>query len=391
MIEHEAPRIEVMASAGATPGKDAGPTPAPEPAPRPAAPGNSRWFTRLGLAIVHPRWALTIAADRDHTGRAESDLIAALGLLLAATKLGGLAAAVWLGSSVSPGLGVRAAMSVIAGAIKVDLGLLVVGALVVFGLAGARRNLGRAFDLACVAALPLVFVDLGATVVVRATGIAAVPGAVGSLLAGLSYGWMGALIVLAVRPARRAPVHVPAPPAGTLRLARRFGGGVAAVAALGIVTQIVWIAGNLDLVKPMKTGAQAPALALAQIGPTGALGAPVTLASMRGKVTVLDFWATWCNPCVVSMPRLERLARSHPDVVVLAINLDDPAAARALFDEHGYTKMTLLADDGDVSQRYGVSLIPHTVVIDRSGVVRDVVRGTSTDLAAIVEAAGTSD
>jgi thiol-disulfide isomerase/thioredoxin len=353
-------------------------------------PGGPRFFTRLGLAIAHPRWALAVAADRDHAGRSGSDLIVAIVLLLAATQLRGIATAVWLGSSVDPGLGLRAAMRVLTGTLTVDLGLLVLGALVVFSLAGARRNLGRAFDLACVAALPLLFVDLGATTVVRVAGIVGVPILVGWLLSGLSYGWMGALIALAIRPARLAPARIPAPPAEAVKQARWFGGGIAVIAALGIAAQIAWIAGNLDLVKPMKTGDEAPALALAQIGPSGQLGDRVTLASTRGKVTVLDFWATWCKPCLMSMPRLEKLARSHPDVAVLAINLDDPAGARALFNEHGYT-MKLLADDGDVSQRYGVTSIPHTVIIDRHGVVRDVVRGTGTDLAALVEAVRTSE
>jgi len=349
-----------------------------------------RLFTRLGLAIAHPRWAVTVAADRDHAGRSGSDLIAAIALLLAATQLRGLATAVWLGSSVEPGLGMRAAMRVLTGALTVDLGLLVLGALVVFAVAGARRNLGRAFDLACVAALPLVFVDLGATVVVRTAGITAVPNAVGWLLSGLSYGWMGALIALATRPARLAPARVPAPAPEVVVPARRLGWVVAAVIALGIAVQVVWIAGNLDLIKPMKTGDAAPALALAQIGPAGKLGDRLTLADTRGKITVLDFWATWCGPCLASMPRLEKLARAHPEVAVVTINLDDPVAARALFDSHGYT-MKLLADDGDVSQRYGVSSIPHTVLIDRRGVVREVVRGTGTDLAASIEAVRASE
>ena len=354
--------------------------------PRPSAPG---FLTRLGLAIAHPRWALTLAADREHTGRSGSDLIAAIVLLLAATQLRGLAAAVWLGSAVDLGLGSRAAMRVLTGALTVDLGLLVLGALAVFALAGARRNLGRAFDLACVAALPLLFVDLGATVVVRTAGIDAVPNAVGWLLSAISYGWMGSLVALATRPARSAPARVPAPPAEVITPARRLGWVIAAVAVLGIAVQSVWIAGNLELVKPMKTGDEAPALALPEIGPSGTLGNHLTLADTRGKVTVLDFWATWCNPCLASMPRLEKLARSHADVAVITINLDDPAKARALFNERGYT-MKLLADDGDVSQRYGVSAIPHTVIIDRSGMVREVVRGTGTDLAAIVEAVRTS-
>jgi thiol-disulfide isomerase/thioredoxin len=279
---------------------------------------------------------------------------------------------------------------VLTGTLTVDLGLLVLGAFAVFALAGARRNLGRAFDLACVAALPLLFVDLGATVVVRAADIASVPGAVGWLLSGLSYGWMGALIALAIRPARIAPARVAAPPAEIVSRARRIGGAVAAVVALGIVTQAAWIAKNLELVKPMTTGDQAPALSLPQIGPTGALGDRLTLADTRGKATGLDFWATWCGPCLASMPRLEKLARTHPDVAVLAINLDDPARARALFNERGYT-MKLLADDGDVSQRYSVTAVPHTVIVDRHGVIREVVRGTGADVAASVEAVRTSE
>jgi thiol-disulfide isomerase/thioredoxin len=354
------------------------------------APGTPGFWARLGLAIVHPRWALAVAADRDHAGRSESDLMAAIALLLAATQLRGLATAAWLGSSMELGVGVRAAMRVVTGALTVDLGLLVLGALVVFALAGARRNLGRAFDLACVAALPLLFIDLGATVVVRTAGITSVPAAVGWLLSGLSYGWMGSLIALAIRTARIAPLRVPPPPAEVGTPARRLGGVVAAVAALGVVVQVVWIAGNLELVRPVRTGAAAPALSLSQIGPDGKLGDHVTLAATRGKVTVLDFWATWCSVCLASMPRIEKLSRSHPDVAVLAINIDDPGAARALFNERGYT-MTLLADDGDVSRRYGVSAVPHTVIIDRAGRVREVDRGTGTDLASAVEAARTSD
>lgn len=347
-------------------------------------------FTRLGLAIVQPRRALTAAADRRHAGRSGSDLIAAIVLVLAATQLRGLATAVWLGSSADVGLGLRAAMRVLTGSLTVDLGLLVLGAVVVFALAGAHRNLGRAFDLACVAALPLLFVDLGATVVVRTAGITAVPNAVGWLLAGVSYAWMGSLIALAIRPAQGAPAGVPALPAEAVAPARRVGWAIAAIIALGVAVQTVWIAGNLELVKPMKSGDPAPGLALPQIDPAGKLGERLTLAATRGKVTVLDFWATWCKPCLASMPRLEQLARSHPDVAVLTINLDDPAGARALFTERGYT-MKLLADDGDVSQRYGVTSIPHTVVIDRSGVIRDVIRGTGTDIAAVVDAVRTSE
>jgi len=344
-----------------------------------ASPG---WLARLGLAIVRPRWALALAADRRNIGRSGSDLIGAIAVLLLATQLRGLATAVWIGIDLAPGFGIRAAMRVLTGALLVDLALLLLGAVAVFALAGSRRNLGRAFDLACVAVLPRVAIELGATVVVSGAGIT-VPQPVSWLLTGLACGWMGALIALAIRPARSA-ARVPAPPAAAVRASRRVGACLAAVAAIGVAVQVVWITDNVALVKPMASGREAPAFALPQIGARGAPGDRVALAASRGKVTVLDFWATWCKPCLAAMPRLDQLARAHPGVAVIAINLDDTAAARALFDERGYA-MTLVADDGDVSQRYGVSAIPHTVIIDRRGVVREVVRGAGTDLAALVE------
>lgn len=104
-------------------------------------------------------------------------------------------------------------------------------------------------------------------------------------------------------------------------------------------------------------------------------GEKVDLAAMKGKVVLLDFWATWCGPCIAAMPGLAALAREHAaEVEVIAINLDDAAEARAIFDRSGY-QMRLVADDGTISQRYGVTTIPHTVVIDRAGIVRSVHRG----------------
>jgi thiol-disulfide isomerase/thioredoxin len=382
--------------AGAAPGPEPAPGPAPVPGPssgpasgllgaavRPDG-ASTGWLTRIGLAIGRPRWALAIATDRRYAGRSGSDLIAMIAVLLVATQLRWLAAAAWLGGAVDAGLGLRAAMGVLTGALTFDLGALLIGALVVFALAGHRRNLGRAFDLACVAVLPIVMVQLAATVLATATDLA-LPAVLSWPLA---LGWTGVLVALAIGPARSA-ARPPVPPAAAVRPGRWIGAAVAAVAALGVASQVAWIAGNLDLVRPMKSGGEAPAIALPRIGPGGALGDRVTLAASRGKITVLDFWATWCKPCLASMPRLDRVARSHPDVAVIAVNIDDPVAARALFDQRGYA-MTLVTDDGDTSQRYSVSAVPHTVIIDRRGVVRQVVRGTA-DIAAIIETIRTAE
>src|SRR5262249_54801951 len=162
------------------------------------------------------------------------DLIMMIAVLVAATQLRWLAAAAWLGGAVDAGLGLRAAMRVLSGALTVDLGALLVGALAVFALAGRRRNLGRAFDLACVAVLPIVMVQLGATVLPAVAGVA--------LRAVLSWplalGWMGALIALAIGPARSA-ARLPVPPAAVVRPGRWIGAAIVAVAALGTAAQAV--------------------------------------------------------------------------------------------------------------------------------------------------------
>jgi len=132
----------------------------------------------------------------------------------------------------------------------------------------------------------------------------------------------------------------------------------------------------------MQNGDPAPAFALPRIEAHGALGDKQTLPP--GKPVVLDFWATWCKPCLQAMPALDALAKRHPELTVIAVNLDDPVAARELFDARHYA-MLLVADDGDTSNRYGVSTIPHTVLVDRTGLVRVVSRGDDDTIERAVE------
>lgn len=328
---------------------------------------------RIGAAIVRPRAALALAGDRRHAGRSGSDLLLVIILVLLATQLRAFVAAGWLGVVVDVALGVRALVQVLTDALVVDLGFLAVGAAVIY-IAMPQREVGRAFDFACVAALPLLFVDLAASVVVYA-GELTVPRTVMWVLTATSYAWTALLIALACMEVRRATPT----PLGDARLPRRAGWGAVAFVIAGIAVQGIWLARHADLVRPMTPGDPAPQFALPRITGKQQLGASYSLADARGKIVVLDFWATWCNPCLRAMPRLEQLARTHPDIVVLAINIDDPGEAWALFEERKYT-MTLLAGDRATSDRYGVAAIPHTVVIDRSGNVRRVFRGGTTDL-----------
>ena len=337
----------------------------------------ARFVDRLGLAIVAPKQALAIAGDRYNPGRSGSDLLAMVLLLVLATQLRGVFGSLWVGSAVDAGLGARSLVHVLATSVTVDLVLLVIAAVAIFA-ASSRREIGRAFDLACVAALPLIFVELAATLVVRLLDVS-VPELAMRLLSSGSYAWAGALVALAIAGERRQVAVTTVPPR-----ARAAGLATLVIAAAGFGVQVAWLVENSDLVRPVVSGEPAPMFALPVIGPGGALGATVSLP--HGKIAVVDFWATWCGPCKAAMPALDAFARKHPEVEVLAINLDDPVAAREIFDRAGYS-LLLVADDGDTSQRYGVSTIPHTVVIDSAGLVRRVAH-SGADLEAAIAVAG---
>jgi thiol-disulfide isomerase/thioredoxin len=322
---------------------------------------------RIGLAITNPRAAFAVAADREHPGRSGSDLLAAIAVLLIATQLRWLVQAVWLGVAVAGKLGLASVTKILTGTLTLELAALVIAAMILFVVSGAKREPGRAFDIACVAALPPILVHLVAQTIVSIGNLPMPPALRWGVEIG-SFGWMLGLVIVAILVERGPAPAVTALPVS----ARRAGWIVATVALASFAVQVLWIAQNTDLVRPLQTGAAAPAFSLAQIGAKGQLGAHVSRTP--GRITVVDFWATWCNPCLRSMPHLDQLARKHPEIDVLTINLDDAAEARAIFDRAHY-QLQLLADDGETSDRFGVVSIPHTVLIDGKGMLRDTSSG----------------
>jgi len=103
-------------------------------------------------------------------------------------------------------------------------------------------------------------------------------------------------------------------------------------------------------------------------------GKAVSLSSFRGNsVVILDFWATWCGPCRLTMPVLQRLKDSlgGRGLVVLSIDLrENPATVRSFIQQNGFTMRVLMDSDGAVSGAWGVSGIPSLFVIDKEGNVR---------------------
>jgi cytochrome c biogenesis protein CcmG/thiol:disulfide interchange protein DsbE len=99
----------------------------------------------------------------------------------------------------------------------------------------------------------------------------------------------------------------------------------------------------------------------------------VTLSQLRGQVVVLNFWATWCAPCVEEMPALVEMQRRMKDkgVTVLAVSVDvDDNAYRQFVKKHGVDLLTVRDGGQKANGLYGTFKFPETFVIDRKGIMR---------------------
>ncbi len=101
-------------------------------------------------------------------------------------------------------------------------------------------------------------------------------------------------------------------------------------------------------------------------------GQNVALDQYRGKVVILDFWASWCGPCRMTMPMLEMLQREYPeDLALLAINLQEPPDVVREYVLRGNIHSKVLLDEqGSVAATYGADAIPMHVILDKEGIVR---------------------
>lgn len=118
----------------------------------------------------------------------------------------------------------------------------------------------------------------------------------------------------------------------------------------------------------LETGTVAPNFILKNLN-----GDDVQLSQFRGKVVLIDFWAVFCKPCVIALPKIQEIHEKYNDeeLVVLMINVsEDKNKIQKFIEENGYTFQVLL-DSGNmnVQKNYGVIGIPHTYIIDKQGKV----------------------
>ena len=94
------------------------------------------------------------------------------------------------------------------------------------------------------------------------------------------------------------------------------------------------------------------------------------LAENQGHIVILDFWATWCGPCIQAMPQVERVAKEFGDrgVRLIAVNLQEsPKDIKAMLERHKLGVDVALDRDGVVADKYAATAIPQTVIIDKAG------------------------
>jgi thiol-disulfide isomerase/thioredoxin len=135
-----------------------------------------------------------------------------------------------------------------------------------------------------------------------------------------------------------------------------------------------WILRHCEDLRPIGRGDRAPDVDLPRVDGVGR----ITLANFRGRVVLIDFWATWCGPCERTMPALKRLVDKHGarGFEVLSINEDagpnGPAKALAYARGKGLPWPVVHDRGGAVAERYKVQAYPTILLIDKRGLVRQV-------------------
>lgn len=151
--------------------------------------------------------------------------------------------------------------------------------------------------------------------------------------------------------------------------------------AAGVLAALIWV--NRERFTPLDVGSRAPDYVAHTLD-----GDSVALASFAGDVVLLNIWATWCRPCIVEMPALQRLHEELQDrgLRIVAVSVDAPrgvigafgqpgGSVREFVDDLGLTFTILHDPTGRIESRYQVNGLPTTYIIDRDGRIRRKVLG----------------
>ncbi len=358
---------------------------------------------RLGLALCEPRRAL---ARVDVVGGGLGDAAWLVLIGIACFRLEDLMRALLGITHLSFGTVIRQMLAVVSYEDREAMIVILPAAIAVTLAAGrGRRDPSRDFEIAALAYVPFFTVRALFRTLDLEAFFGPLPPAIDQLFLAAAFLWACVFLGMAIATARRRelpPVRAggsslpPVPPLPSelpvIHPLRRSRVTVAAVGALlgaAFFVNLGWVLRNASAIRPLVRGKRAPDFSLARID-----GQPgeVRLSALEGKVVLLDFWASWCQPCVRMLPSLNELYGQWQarGVEFVGINSDGATVSAQelsqFMAEHQTPYPMVIDRTGDVGSQYKVVALPHIVVVGRDGSIAKTFWGVTsvTELASVL-------
>ena len=163
---------------------------------------------------------------------------------------------------------------------------------------------------------------------------------------------------------------------------RRLPGWLSTALILIATFGILWILKMANPVRPVDAADDTLAqknIAVPDLSGTTLDGKPFRLSEQKGKIVLVNFWATWCGPCRMEIPDLIALQKKYADkgFTVVGIAEDEPAKTKAFVEQIGINYPVMIEPDG-AGRAFGVTALPSSVLVNRDGKVIYAMRGIDT-------------